>query len=381
MKINTSPRSRLFVAGLFLLVAASLLRAQSAENLVLNPSFETIRTGQKLEQANNLDIAEHWNAPNAAEPLLFTTIGNTIFDPNGASWPFKARTGKNVAGVNVQGGLPTQPKREYIQGTLKRPLTVGKKYYFSFYVHYHCEGANNIGIVFLPEKLSVDAAGRLNLKPASYQKDVTPFNNTDKTWTLVRDSFIAYMPFQHFIIGNFFTNEETEVESTNYGHYFAYIDDIDVTEAGDPAVKVDKLTTSGQWKENVERTKDRNKLLENTPSAESGNPSAQAVILFGFDSATMPQESGASLDAVMAKLLENPDATVVLTGYASSEGSTRYNKTLSRQRANTVRRFLEKNGIAKARIQVVAGGEKGPNDGADTAENREQNRRVEVQIQ
>ncbi len=376
-----------FPAAIASLLFTSLLPAQPAsnpgENLVINPSFEVLRKGEVLDRANDLKISEAWESPNAGEPLLFTTIDRMIYDPNGSLWPFTARTGKNVAGINVAGGSELEPRREYIQGTLKRPLTVGKKYYFSFYVHYHCEGANNIGIVFLPEKLAVDAPGRLNLNPASYQKNVTAYNNTDRTWTLVRDSFIAYKPFQYFIIGNFFTDENTEVESHKYEHYFAYIDDIEVVEAADSPVKgaTPDQAELQKWTENIETVKNKTKLLQNTAETPASPEGERVTVLFGFDSASLQPEAGAVLDALVNSLRQNPDARVRVSGFASSEGTSLYNERLSRRRAAAVRRYLIGQGIPKERIISEAKGENDPAAPNDREENRKKNRRVELVLE
>ncbi|MBK8920030.1 MAG: OmpA family protein [Saprospirales bacterium] len=369
---------RLPFAGFFLF-CTSILAAQTGgakrENLVLNPSFETLRAGESIEYSNALTICDSWDSPNAAEPLLFTTINDVVYDPNGSLWPFKARTGKNVAGINIYGS-----RREYIQGALQRPLTVGKKYYFSFFVHYHCEGANNIGIVFLPEKLKADASGRLNLKPASFQRDVTPYNNTDKMWTLVRDSFIAYQAFQSFIIGNFAADEETTVESERFQHYFAYIDDIVVTESAEAPVAVSSSDQAEvrKWTENVATAKDQGKLLGALPSS---SPLTEQQILFQFDNSNLQEESLGILDEIAAALKDKPDAVLRITGYASSEGSTAYNLRLSQRRAHAVRRYLVKNGVGKDQIRVEAKGEAAPLAPNDSEENRKQNRRVTLSLE
>ena len=143
-------------------------------NLVVNNSFElSVDTARPLTKVEPVPKALGWSIPNKSQPLIYSTNEKGfIHDPNGTDWKFKARSGKNVVGLNIIG-----IKRDYVQGTLENPLAVGKKYYFAFWVHYHCSGANNIGIAFLPEKINVYVTTRLPLKPATYQKKVVPYLN------------------------------------------------------------------------------------------------------------------------------------------------------------------------------------------------------------
>jgi len=247
------PHSLLILVCFALSISLAHSQTTLSINLVTNPSFEKTKGGEKdLELANDIDLALAWSSPNEENPQLYaTTEEGYIYDNFGSSWTFKARTGKRVATLYVYGINDGIEHRQYIQGSLNQPLTVGKKYDFSFWVHYHCEGSSNIGIAFLPKTIKLNTAGLINLAPATYQKEVTPYSKTT-TWTKVAGSFIAYKPFQNFIIGNFFSNENTAVESNRYEHHIAYIDDIIVTEA---KTEADTLLTlneeeAKQWETN-----------------------------------------------------------------------------------------------------------------------------------
>jgi outer membrane protein OmpA-like peptidoglycan-associated protein len=368
------------------------------DNLVLNPSFEDIAAGKSVTLSSGIEVSEGWSAPTSGESLLYTTKDKNIYDPNGSSWPFKARTGKNVAGMNVYGGYGDSERREYIQGSLKEPLAVGKRYYFEFYVHYHCEGANNIGIAFLPKKISVAEGGLLKLAPVSYQKKVTPYNNDKNTWTLVRDTFVALEAYQNFVIGNFFPNSKTEVESSKYSHYFAYIDDIVVAETAEqpqtpPVVsqtEKEKWEYNKQVGENTEiltqkpvETVPEPKKVEDVPPPPPPAPvapPAPAVGLVQFEaaSATLSAESSLALDGLAQQMTQNPSLKLFVKGFASSEGSKAFNQTLSENRAQTVRNYLTGKGIDASRISVEAFGEENPVAENDTPEGRTKNRRVEI---
>jgi outer membrane protein OmpA-like peptidoglycan-associated protein len=345
---------------------------QRGDNLVQNPSFETIAAGQTLDLENPVSAAAGWDAPNRGKSMLYTTRGEFIYDPHGALWPFKARTGRNVAGMNVYGEDDGVLRREYIQGTLIRPLTAGRTYIFEFWVHYHCEGANNIGIAFLPDRIRDTAGtGLLRFNPNSYQRKVTPYDNDRNTWALVRDTFVAGRPFQYFVIGNFFHDSLTLIEGNTYNHHFAYIDDIKVYEAPVQSVQAKGLSEKEQkeWDNNAERGKGM---------AVRETEAGKAVIYFRFDSADITPEAAAQLDDIAARLVSKPNLKMELHGFASSEGGNGYNHHLSKRRNQSVRRYLGKKGIPAARIATNAFGEDQPAADNDTEENRGKNRRVEL---
>ena len=345
---------------------------QRGDNLVQNPSFEALASGKTMDLENPVSVAAGWDAPNRGKSMLYTTRGEFIYDPHGALWPFKARTGKNVAGMNVYGEDDGLLRREYIQGTLIRPLTPERTYIFEFWVHYHCEGANNIGIAFLPDRIRDTAGvGLLRFKPNSYQRKVTPYNNDRNTWALVRDTFVARRPFQYFVIGNFFHDSLTLVEGNTYDHHFAYIDDIKVYEAPEQPMKAKGIDEKEQqeWDSNGKKGKEM---------AVRETDAGKAVIYFRFDSSDITPETAAQLDDIAARLASKSNLKMELRGFASSEGGNGYNQQLSKRRNQSVRRYLGKKGIPANRIGTSAFGEDQPAADNDTEENRGKNRRVEL---
>lgn len=344
------------------------------KNLVINPSFEIpADSSQSLDVSNPLQALKGWSSPNGAAPKVFTSVrkGNSyfVYDPYGASWDFSARSGKNVAGVNVRGGTSKNPKREYLQGMLSKPLEVGKKYYFGFWVHYHCEGANNIGIAFLPNKTQLDSSGIIPLQPASYQGKVTNYNK-NSTWTLVRDSFIAYKSFQYFIIGNFFSDSLTKVQSRQYNHYFAFLDDILVVEAENQSFKkpVDEKIEVQKWVSNTVAAQNTQKaiVLEN--------------VYFDYNKSELLSKSFPSLDDLAEQLQAVPTLKIKIKGHTSTEGNDAYNLKLSRNRAKAVQDYLIQKGISSDRLSYEGYGETQPVSTDPAESERAKNRRVEFEI-
>jgi outer membrane protein OmpA-like peptidoglycan-associated protein len=364
---------RIFAIFLFIL-ASHASRAQRV-NLVVNPSFEIQADSTRpLNPENDLQTAYGWSNPGTSHPKIFTTVQqgteSVIFDPYGSIWGFNARTGANVAGIDVRGPLDRDTTaRAYLQGTLQQPLTVGKKYIFGFWVHYHCEGANNIGIAFLPEPMKSAYNDLIPLEPVTYQKRVTPYNR-ERSWTLVRDSFIALKPYRHFIIGNFFPDSMTYVQSCTFNHYFAFIDDIFVEESLSQPARPPKppVTDEEKWFHNdiVSSPKHIAILLEN--------------IFFAFDSDQLLPASAPSLNQLLRQLELIPTMKIRINGHTSTEGNPEHNLVLSDLRARAIKAYLVTHGISPSRVETMGYGQTRPVVEDNSEEMRKKNRRVEFEI-
>lgn len=361
-----------------------------AQNLVQNPSFEEIHQVRgQLELTNQVSVAQQWNSPNKGNPKLYTSNeeGN-VHDEYGSEWKFKAKSGKHVAGIFVYGGGNNDysMKRGYIQGSLSKPLEVGKKYYFSFWVHYHCEGSNKIGIAFLPQKAKLNSPGLIRMQAATYQAKVNRYSQKE-AWSIVQDSFIAYKPFENFIIGNFFRNEDTQLESNNYGHHFAYIDDVSVEEAPNQpvATKEPDRIEMMKWEMNVMTSQTSSVTRIATPPLEEedySSPQLQAFfakqIFFDLGSSQLRAEEREYLEVLVQQMKENPDFDIRIKGYASDEGSDPSNLVLSTARAEATKKFFRDRGINPGRLYLQALGE--VDDPEDKELGKEYNRRVDFEI-
>jgi OmpA-OmpF porin, OOP family len=332
-------------------------------NLVLNSSFETSADSAKpFTLYGSVTKAQGWTIPNKSQPLVYSTSDKGfIYDPHGTEWSFKARSGNNVAGINIYGS-----KRDYIQGSLTTPLVVGKKYYFAFWVHYHCSGASNIGIAFLPTKITMDSNTLIPLKPATYQKNIIPYSNEPKSvWGLVRDSFIAQLPLQSFIIGNFFTDANTKLEATKFKHYFAYIDDVAVWEAKvQPTTDYTTALEKEDWKRNMVIATPKNVAFTLND------------VFFPYNSAVLESRSSLTLDSLVEKLNLLKTMKIHIMGHTSSEGSSDLNQKLSEKRAQAVMQYLINHGIENTRLSAEGLGSTIPITTNETEEGRKKNRRV-----
>lgn len=99
---------------------------------------------------------------------------------------------------------------------------------------------------------------------------------------------------------------------------------------------------------------------------------------FDFDSSKLKHTADKQLDEVVDFAVKYPDANLAVTGYTDSTGSKKYNLKLSERRAESVKAYLVKKGVAADRISTKGDGEANPVASNKTNEGRAQNRRVEI---
>ena len=102
-------------------------------------------------------------------------------------------------------------------------------------------------------------------------------------------------------------------------------------------------------------------------------------ILFATNKADLNAESKASLTQFAQVLKENSDMDIAIFGHTDNTGTDAVNNPLSKNRAQSVSKFLKDQGVASSQIKTIDGqGSKNPVADNSTAEGRKQNRRVEV---
>ena len=101
-------------------------------------------------------------------------------------------------------------------------------------------------------------------------------------------------------------------------------------------------------------------------------------VLFDVDKATLKPGAREKLARVAGILGSYPDLKIEIEGHADSTGSDEYNQALSERRAQSVRAYLNDQGVTKPIVAAVGFGESRPVATNGTAAGRQQNRRVEI---
>jgi outer membrane protein OmpA-like peptidoglycan-associated protein len=103
-------------------------------------------------------------------------------------------------------------------------------------------------------------------------------------------------------------------------------------------------------------------------------------IMFDVDSYALKASTKANLDKMAETMKEYDKTEIIVMGHTDATGSDEYNQKLSENRAASVSRFLQQNGVTAKRVTTKGFGEQKPVGSNNTVSGREQNRRVEIAI-
>ena len=95
------------------------------------------------------------------------------------------------------------------------------------------------------------------------------------------------------------------------------------------------------------------------------------VIYFDFNSIAINPDEESKLNEILHIFKENPDMKVTVTGWCDTRGSVAVNRRISRQRAEALKAWLVKKGIAASRISAAG-------KGSDGSREAQKARRVET---
>ena len=104
-------------------------------------------------------------------------------------------------------------------------------------------------------------------------------------------------------------------------------------------------------------------------------------VKFPTDRHALSPEAEARLAEFAQRLkAENRNVYLEIQGHTDAVGDAEYNEQLGEARAEAVRRYLSRDGIALNRMATISYGEEAPVAANETAEGRAQNRRVAIVV-
>lgn len=103
-----------------------------------------------------------------------------------------------------------------------------------------------------------------------------------------------------------------------------------------------------------------------------------SAILFNTGSSELNATAQAALSRIAHNFNQYPDTDITIVGYTDNTGSYEVNMKLSNRRAESVFDYLSRHGVAAKRMRTFGKGWEDPIASNETAEGREQNRRVEL---
>lgn len=111
------------------------------------------------------------------------------------------------------------------------------------------------------------------------------------------------------------------------------------------------------------------------PTSAAALATMVEVIQFGHDKSTLSDSAKSILDTKVTVFRGNPAVRIVITGFASSPGTSDYNMALGLRRAEATKAYLVSRGVDPIRIEVATRGEgqlvvDGPGERAAAANRR-----------
>lgn len=375
----------------FILLLSSILAGGiSAQNLVLNPSFEQLQPGGLVVACQFMQYSAQFPQNAAVWTSYPGMTPDLLHAADNCPWLPAAHTGEYCAGIihylPADDIVQKEDYHEWIRGRLAAPLKPGRKYRVECWVREDSAiirdhlsrvyspktpvapvRAGNVGFCF-----SVAGDMPAGKPQVNFAEPVV----TNGEWVKLSATFVPDQPFQYFHLGNFFRDRDTpntlsatkhkEIEAKNAAAKFTFdrikragylcIDDVSVT----PEPDTDAATRSLE-----------EQLLRDRKFTFS------AGVLFDFDKADLRPEAYPSLDSLATFLKKYPGAKLGISGHTDDVGSEAYNLDLSGRRARAVYDYLVSAAIPAAQIDWKAFGESRPVADNATEEGRQKNRRVE----
>ena len=104
------------------------------------------------------------------------------------------------------------------------------------------------------------------------------------------------------------------------------------------------------------------------------------TVTFAPGSAEIDAASAIVLDVAAGEILARTGVRIRVEGHTDGVGSAESNEALSQRRAEAVRRYLVRKGVAPQRLETRARGASSPVGSNETEEGRARNRRVELVV-
>lgn len=188
------------------------------QNLIPNYSFEGYTACPSF--ASQLNLAQPWVNPNSGTPEYFNGCAdfNTgVSVPKQPTGGFQeAQSGQAYAGIFTYRN-DANNIREYIQAPLFDPLEAGECYYFEMFVNMpndHRYAGNRIGVYFSNGGLNSAGVQYFDVEPHIENDPSVIFSDTAR-WVRVEGYFTALGGEDHITIGNFRSDDETQIVDFN----------------------------------------------------------------------------------------------------------------------------------------------------------------------
>jgi outer membrane protein OmpA-like peptidoglycan-associated protein len=378
MRLSIKNKVKYSVAVLFFMLSFLSFGQDEAQNLVPNPSFESI--GKKPKRLGSIESATGWVSPTGVRADLFVDSKvENVSTPLNIYGKEYAKEGGNYAGIigYLPKGKSTFKSRSYVMTKLEAPMKKGMNYCVKFNISlaeaskYAC---NNIGA-----KLSKKPFGTDSKVPIIEDASLLHFSNDRKIfnarfdWTEICGTVTAKGGEKYITIGNFDSNQnirsermkkDPKIKTSQIMAAYYYVDDISVKLLSDEEICECQANDGGgvSYSPTIyQRTFNISEEMTATDRVEIQQ------VFFAFGKTKLATEGVASLELIAAEMQENPDMKLQINGHNNSmEDSVGvdndYYSDMDNKRIGVVMEYLTKKGIPESRLIASRKGSTVSND-------------------
>ena len=365
-KLNrTMFKLKLNLSCLFIIMSTSIMTAQ---NLVLNPSFEdgAVCDGE-TEQTS---LPTDWKAL-AGSPQFINPGCPMSQDEKTYVQSMKL---PNPAAGKVYAGIGIDVEGEYLQGKLTKPLTENMRYWVKIRLRLPSRicftPIDEVGVV-LTDSVFTASEDYMSINMPSLKlvsNDLSPIKEQNQ-WQEISAVYTAKGGESLILIGNFKDNNVTNFKNR-------------LAKKEDPETKDEKLCTY-IYMDMITVEEFKELTLKNYNPGSELNLGERLILKdveFETGLEKLKESSFASLDALAKQAVNNSSLKFELSGHTDNTGDENTNRVFSKSRAQAVANYLVSKG-AKASQFVVEGKGSSMNIAQNSSEaNKKKNRRIEIKV-
>lgn len=150
--------------------------------------------------------------------------------------------------------------------------------------------------------------------------------------------------------------------------------------------KLDQVSSSIREEQSTDSIKNKSLATQNNNAIRSNEISNvikiknKIPVSFASGAITFDTIDQSAVNDILVAISTNPDLSLEIRGYASSEGSLAMNQSISQARADAFKDYLITKNVSKDRIRALGKGIENPIASNQTVAGRKKNRRVEIDI-
>ncbi len=235
------------------------------------------------------------------------------------------------------------------------------------HIHYGCPDRDFDGVI--------DAADRCPDVPGIELNNGCPFENPgccmDNDGDGVSNNVDKCPDFAGSVYNNGCPIDSTNINSINLKEGK---NELDANNTAYQSNEIEVKVTDAR-KDFISSEKELNELFEGMDVID------EVTLYFDFDQATLIDEEQQKLYSFYKTIARDTSLSIMILGFTDKDGSLDYNLTLSKKRAETVKRKLTDLGFTRKRITVYYYGEtKLIHSGSYTKEMKKEDRKVEIRL-